>query len=195
MKYFGLIITVSFVLTLGGYLLLDHSQVRKVASDTLKTDTLKNVELTASQKLKWSVTEQFNIRQTNESLLIDIPHITELCEENQNLIFKFSAYEVAVASESPQIQYFVSCFKAKAQQQQPLTHFEILFSDLISLHANHEKTLTYGKIKSYLVFSDEPFALRWNLSEITVEGYAGFKINKYEIQKVFGNNFEFELVK
>ena len=187
MKYFGLIVTVCFVFTLAGYLLLDHNQSRKVASDSLK-----NTDLTPTQKLKWSIAEQFNIRQTNESLVIDIPHVADLCTENQNLVFKFSAYEVSVASENPKIEYFISCAKALTAQK---TQFEILFSDLSSLHFNHEKSLIYGKIKSYLVFSDEPFALRWNLSEIKIEGAAGFVITKFEIQKVFGSNFEFEIQK
>ena len=187
LKYFSLLITLSFFASLLGYLLLDQGSGRKIASDVLK-----NQELTSGQNQKWSITEQFNLRQTSESLLVNIPHLVDLCAENQNIVFKFSAYEVFVASENPHILFSLNCSVALSAQK---AQFEILYSDLILLQTDHEKNFKNYNLNSKNIFADEPLPLRWNLSEISIEGFAGFKINQFEIQKVFGHNFEFELLK
>ncbi len=185
MKYLSIIITIALVATIAGYLRLDNQTIRKIAGQNIE-----NNQLTPRQQQKWSTTKQFQIRQTNESLLIDVPHLPDLCAENQSLIFKFSAYEISVAADNPNLQYTISCALALAKAQ---TQFEVLFSDLISMHQTKEKNLPEGILKSFLIYSDEQFPARWNLSEISIEGADAFKINQYEIQKVFGNNFEFEL--
>ena len=185
MKYFGFAVTLGFVFTLIGYLYLDQGPERNIAYQNLKSD-----ELTPTQKQKWTVVEKFSIKQTNESLLIEIPHAQDLCAENQNIIFKFSAYEISIAAENPSVQFSVSCPAILAQQQ---THFEILFSDLISMPKLKEKKSRDGLLKSNLLFSDQQLPKRWNLSQILIFGFSGFEINQFEIQKVFGNNFEFEL--
>ncbi len=185
MKYFSLIITLGFIFTLVGYLYLDQRPDRNIAYQNLKSG-----ELTPTQKQKWSVVEKFSMRQTNESLLIEIPHAQDLCAENKNIIFKFSAYEISIAAENPNVQFSLSCAAILTQQQ---THFEILFSDLISMPMVKEKKSRDGLLKSNLLFSDQALPKRWNLSQILIVGFNGFEINQFEIQKVFGNNFEFEL--
>jgi hypothetical protein len=185
MKLLGFIITAGFVLTLLGYLILDPNSNRKIAAEYNEKNNLSE-----KQNQKWAVTERFQIRQTNQSLQIEIPHITDLCAENQNLVFKFQAYEIAIAGDHPNIQYSISCVYALSKQQ---TVFDVSYSDLMSLHQLKQKKLSDAELKSELLYSDETMPLRWNLSEISIEGYSGFKINTFEIQKVFGNNFEFEL--
>jgi hypothetical protein len=185
MKYLSFVITFGFILTLAGYLYLDQSPARNIAHNKLKIE-----DLTSQQKQKWSVVEQFSIKQTNKSLLIDIPHAQDLCAENESLLFTFSAYEVSIAAENPNIDFSIACAFVLAGQQ---TQFEVLFSDLISMPKLKEKKLAVGELTSKLLFSDQPLPARWNLSQILIQGRNGFEINQFEIQKVFGHNFEFEL--
>lgn len=187
LKSLGIAITIGFVFTLIGYLLAEKNTTHQIGRQ-IAHENLNSVELSEGQKLKWATTEQFMVKQTNESIMLDIPHISDLCTENQTITFQFSAYEISIAGENPKLQYTISCELASEQ-----THFEVLFSDLISLQKLKELSRPDGTLKSFLIYSDESLPERWNLTEIAIGGAHQFKINQFEIQKVFGHNFEFEL--
>jgi hypothetical protein len=189
LKYVGITITVGFIFSLVGYLFLTPPAARNVATQNSGHDQISN-QLTTTQQQKWALVEQFNIRQTNASLQIEIPHIISLCTENQFIIFKFTAYEVAIAGDQPSVQLMISCQTALAQTS-PI--YEVPFSDLTSLQQLKQKSIAAGQLKAELLYTDEPLPRRWNLSEITIEGSQGFNVNQFEIRKVFENNFEFEL--
>lgn len=184
-KYLGIAIVIGFFGSLGVSIFVNSTKNRTVATENIRAENL-----TETQKLKWSAVEQFQVRQTNESILIDIPHLVDLCENNQIIHFQFSAYEISIAGNHPALNYKISCAMALGKMQQ---HFEILFSDLFSLQQIKQKDIAYGRLYSELVYSDESFPEKWNLTQISTEGLNAFVINQYEIQKVFGNNFEFEL--
>lgn len=187
LKYMGIALTFGVLLALSAYFMSGRIPGRTVAENAPEQE-----HMTPGQKLKWSAAEQFSIQQTNESLIVDIPHMVDLCAENHFLNFKFLAYETTIAGENPNIQFMISCQMALSESKY---RYEILFSDLISLHELKEKKLSSGILKSALIYTDEQFPKRWNLSEISVIGTGAFQINQFEINKVFGHNFEFELVK
>lgn len=71
--------------------------------------------------------------------------------------------------------------------------FEFTYADLMSLHKEKQIKFSLGEMTTELVYTDDKFPTKWNLRQISIEGANGFQINPFEIQKVFGNNFEFEL--
>ncbi len=184
-KYLGIAIVIVFLGSLGVSIFVNSTKNRTVATENSRAENL-----TENQKLKWSAVEQFQVRQTNESIQIDVPHLVDLCENNQIIHFQFSAYEISIAGNHPTLNYKISCNIALEKIQQ---HFEILFSDLLSLQQNKQIDISFGRLYSELIYSDENFPEKWSLTQISTEGLNAFVINQYEIQKVFGNNFEFEL--
>lgn len=184
-KYLSIFIILAFVGGLASYLFFITTPRRQIA-----TQNTEAKDLTETQKQKWAVVEQFQIRQTNESLQIDIPHLVDLCQNNQSIVFELSAYELNISGSHPTLKLDISC---QISQEKLQTQFEITYADLISLQKLKQKPLSFGALSAKLIYSDEKFPQRWNLSEISIEGINGFKINQFEIQKVFGNNFEFEL--
>jgi hypothetical protein len=187
MKFISIVITVTVFIGLSFYFISERSPIRKIAESESENDHLSD-----GQKLKWSAIEQFSIRKTNESLFVDIPHIIDLCDQNKFLVFKFSAIEIMIAGENPSIELQISCQEALSSAK---NQYEILFSDLVSLHELKTKRTSHGLLSSSLIYSDEPLPMKWNLSEISILGTNAFTINRFEILKVFGQNFDFELIK
>ena len=85
---------------------------RNIATENSAAQNLSEV-----QKQKWALTESFQIRQTNESLQIDVPHLVDLCADNTFLIFQLSADEVSVAGSNPRIHLKISCNLALEKMQ------------------------------------------------------------------------------
>lgn len=189
LKKLGISLTIMVVFAIMGYYMVVPQKTRQVAFQNKEAEGL-----TEGQQLKWSITQQFNIRQTNESLLIDVPHIAELCASNTFVQFIFRAYEVTSAGENPSITYSLSC---QVMTEAHATQTELFFSDLADIHKTKEKTLDRNGIKtnlrSHLLYSDEPLPAAWMLGSIQVQGQNGFVINQFEIQKVFSQNFQFRL--
>lgn len=184
-KYFSLLIAIAFVTSVASYVFFSKTMRRNIATENSAAQNLSEV-----QKQKWALTESFQIRQTNESLQIDVPHLVDLCADNTFLIFQLSADEVSVAGSNPRIHLKISCNSALEKMQ---TQFEVNYSDLLSLHQLKEIKLPFGEAKTELIYTDEIFPIKWSLTEISTEGTNSFRISRFEIQKVFGNNFEFEL--
>ena len=184
-KYISLFIAAICLASLATYIFFSRTTPRNIATENSAAQNLSEV-----QKQKWARTESFQIRQTNESLQIDVPHLVDLCADNNVLVFQLSADEVSVAGNSPLIQLKVSCNLALEKMQ---TQFEVSYSDLSSLHQLKAIKWPFGEISTESIYTDEPFPLKWSLTEISTEGTNSFQINRFEIQKVFGNNFEFEL--
>ncbi len=184
-KYFSLLGTIVFIASLASYVYFSKTTQRNIATENSAAQNLTEI-----QKQKWALVESFQIRQTNQSLQIDVPHLVDLCADNIFLIFQLSAYEVSVAGNSPQIHLRISCNLALEKMQ---TQFEVSYSDLGSLHQLKEIKWPFGEISTELIYTDEEFPIKWSLTEISTEGANSFQINQFEIQKVFGNNFEFEL--
>ncbi len=184
-KYISLFIAAICLASLATYIFFSRTTPRNIATENSAAQNLSEV-----QKQKWALTESFQIRQTNESLQIDVPHLVDLCADNNILVFQLSADEVSVAGNSPLIQLKVSCNLALEKMQ---TQFEVSYSDLSSLHQLKAIKWPFGEISTESIYTDEPFPLKWSLTEISTEGTNSFQINRFEIQKVFGNNFEFEL--
>ena len=182
-------ITAAAVFAVIGYYIVSPVRTRQIAFQNKEA-----ANLSPGQQLKWSVTQQFNIRQTNESLLIDVPHISELCVNNTFVQFIFWAYEVTNAGENPSITYSLSC---QVMDEAHVTQTELFFTDLKDIHKVKEKTLDRNGINthvsSHLLYSDESLPVAWMLAAIQVQGQSGFVINQFEIQKVFNQNFQFRL--
>lgn len=184
-KYFNLLIAIIFLAGLASYVFLSKTTQRSIATENSAAQNLSEI-----QKQKWALVESFQIRQTNESLQIDVPHLVDLCADNTFLIFQLSADEVSVAGNSPRIHLKISCNLALEKMQ---TQFEVSYSDLSSLHQLKEIKWPFGELSTESIYTDETFPIKWSLTEISTEGANSFQINRFEIQKVFGNNFEFEL--
>lgn len=182
-------ITAAAAFAVIGYYIVSPVRTRQIAFQNKEA-----ANLSPGQQLKWSVTQQFNIRQTNESLLIDVPHISELCVNNTFVQFIFWAYEVTNAGENPSITYSLSC---QVMDEAHVTQTELFFTDLKDIHKVKEKTLDRNGINthvsSHLLYSDESLPVAWMLAAIQVQGQSGFVINQFEIQKVFNQNFQFRL--
>ena len=188
-KKLGISVTVLAIFAALGYYMVVPFKTRQIAFENKELEGLSE-----GQKLKWSTTQQFNIRQTNESLVFDVPHIKELCADNTFVQFVFRAYETTTAGENPSITYSLSC---QVMSDADATQAELLFSDLKDLHKVKVKNLDRNGLKtnlrSHLLYSDEPLPAAWMLGSIQVQGQNGFVINKFEIQKVFNQNFQFRL--
>ncbi len=184
-KYYSLLISGIFLASLASYVFFSNTARRNIATENSAAQNLSEI-----QKQKWALAESFQIRQTNESLQIDIPHLVDLCADNTFLIFQLSAYEVSVAGNNPMINLKISCHLALEKIQ---TQFEANYSDLLSTHQHRKIKWPFGEMNAQSIYADEDFPTKWSLTEISTEGMNSFQINRFEIQKVFGHNFEFEL--
>lgn len=160
------------------------STPRQIANES----TIDYSKLTDGQKTKWSAIEKFKVQTDNESLVIDIPHISDICQhDTKYIIFTFKAYQNLLAGQNPHIKIHFSC---KKQPQFPI---QIPKSLLTSLQQNATLKNDLYYLQSHLIYKDEPFPNEWSLQEIQVQGENSYIMNEYEIQSVFNHNFEFEM--
>lgn len=159
-------------------------QSRQIAEAKSKS----GLNLTDKQAEKWTVVEKFNLRQNNEGLQIEIPHALDLCQDQESIHFVFKAYEIAFAGNNPRITYSLSCQTIESNMFNLLT-----FKDFTAVNDKNPIRKNGSYLRSSQIYTDEAFPESWLLSEIQILGLNGFIINEYEIQKVFGQNFEFKI--
>ena len=181
LKFLAIFITIcSLFALLWLYQSPPHS-ARKLAQEGSEVDF---EAMTTGQKQKWLLTQQINLKQTTQSLLIDTQITDKVCAEYQSIQFIFAATEVAYAGESPDISLDINC---EYFLQSHLSEIEVPYAEL------RGETESSFKIERHLIYSDEPFPTKWRLNEIRFNSSNPFTINTFEIQKVHGHNFEFDL--
>jgi hypothetical protein len=174
------------VVTFISFWTIDKQPSRRIAQDAGPVDS----SLTDSQRQKWSIVEQFSLQKKDQDLEVTIPHKADLCEHNTYIHFTLKAYQVTVAGQNPEIRLTLLC-----QDGHPDGYiYNFSHQNLKSLHKEPSLRQSDYLLSARNLYSDEEFPGDWLLAEITVEGNWGFTVNEFEIQKVFGHNFEFQIL-
>ena len=188
-KYMKLFIFSLTLIALIGWLGWELYQKNELQSRQIaEVKNKSGLNLTDKQAEKWTVVEKFNLRQNNEGLQIEIPHALDLCQDQESIQFVFKAYEIAFAGNNPRVTYSLSCKTIESNMFSLLT-----FKDFATVNDQNPHRTHGGYLQSSQIYTDESFPESWLLSEIQINGQNGFVINEYEIQKVFGQNFEFKI--
>ena len=187
-KLFTLFIIIDFVF-IGLVLTLSSKNSRMIATDNSLNSDLS--ELTEGQKNKWLLVKTFRFENNYNDLVFSSDKLQMICETSSLIQLHYSAQNIAIAGNQPQVIHSFSCDKIKKDQSQFTLTTPI--SEFLQIHQKKITQLDGSELRASSLYSDEELPKQWKLSEIKITGPNTFTINEFEIEKVLLKDFIFEI--